>query len=196
MGIRGAGAAPTGEPNAGNQMGDEGAAPTGEPNADERVSRGEETGRAPAWAQPDFPVQLFEVGRLTLAMPLLKLYGVVPWREPISAIPNQPRWCHGMFRYHDRDVAVIDTERLVLPKGHQRPDQEAADAAHILLVGDGRWGVACRSVGEVIRLTPEEVKWRSDRGRRPWLAGTVLNRRCAVMDTEAFAAMFSEVQPG
>lgn len=171
-----------------------------QPEADvsgtERVSSGDEAGVAPAWARPDFQALLFQVGRLKLAVPLLKLHSVVPWTEHISAMPNQPRWCHGMFRYRERNVVVIDTERLVLPDNRQRTDDETAGAEHILIVGDGRWGLACRTVGEVTRLTPEEVKWRSARGRRPWLAGTVLGRLCALMDTEAFSAMLTESRAG
>jgi purine-binding chemotaxis protein CheW len=145
----------------------------------------------PDWAEPDFQALLFQVARLNLAVPLVKLHSVVPWEDAaVSAMPNQPPWCHGVFRYRDRNVTVIDTGRLVLPDDRREElEAQEAEPEKILIVGDGRWGLACRTVGEVVRLTPDEVKWRSGGGKRPWLAGTVLGRLCALMDTEAFAAM-------
>ncbi len=149
----------------------------------------------PEWAEPDFQALIFHVGPLNLAVPLVKLQSVIPWNEQISALPNQPPWCHGAFHYRERNVVVIDTARLVLPRQH-RDDAAPAEIekAHILIVGDGCWGLACRTVGEVVRLRPDEVKWRGAGGQRPWLAGTVLGRLCALMDTSAFADMLNTAQ--
>lgn len=150
-------------------------------------------GVAPEWACPDFQALLFHVGRLKLAVPLIKLHGVLPWSDQISSMPNQPGWCHGVFRYRERNVTVIDTATLVLPEGRRADiEDEPAEGGRILIVGDGSWGLACRTVGEVIRLTPDEVKWRGRAATRPWLAGTVLGRLCALMDTEAFADMLQQ----
>ncbi|KAB7627159.1 chemotaxis protein CheW [Alkalilimnicola sp. S0819] len=139
----------------------------------------------PTWAEPDFQALLFQVGGLRLAVPLVKLHSVVPWSEEIRAMPNQPEWCHGLFRYRERNVRVVDTAELVLPADKR----EGVEDKHILIVGDGRWGLACTSIGQVVRLGPDEVKWRQQRGKRAWLAGTVLGHLCALMDTEAFADM-------
>ena len=54
---------------------------------------------------------------------------------------------------------------------------------------NGTWGLACDSVGEVIDLSMEQVKWRSSRSKRRWLAGTVLEHMCAIIDPPAFAEM-------
>lgn len=149
--------------------------------------------RVPEWAAREFQALLFRVGRLSLAVPLIKLHSVIPWTDRISALPNQPEWCHGAFRHRERNLVVIDTARLVLPAARQHElIEDDADKAHILVVGDGRWGLACRTVGEVIRLRPDEVKWRGAGSQRPWLAGTVLGRLCALMDTGAFADMISK----
>ncbi|WP_018717387.1 chemotaxis protein CheW [Arhodomonas aquaeolei] len=150
----------------------------------------------PPWASPQFQALLFEVGSLKLAVPLVKLHSVVPFSDHIAAVPRQPEWVHGMMRYRGRNVLVIDTARLVLPSTHADADAAEGRPEHMLIVGDGRWGLACRRIGDVVRLTPGEVRWRSRAGRRPWLAGTVLGRLCALMDTEAFADMLSQGAEG
>lgn len=146
----------------------------------------------PAWAEAEFQALLFSVGGLSLAVPLVALQSVSPWPEQgVTPMPNQPHWCHGLLRYRGHNVRVVDTAAMVIPadRAELMPTEPPE---HLLIVGDGRWALACSAIGDVIRLAPEQVRWRSHRGSRPWLAGTVLERLCALIDTEAFAAMLAK----
>jgi purine-binding chemotaxis protein CheW len=143
----------------------------------------------PAWARNDFQALLFSVGKLTLAVPLLTLHSVLDWPEDgVTPMPHQPGWCLGLFRYRERNVRIIDTGKLVIPPDRQtlRSDEPAR---HILIVGDGRWGLACDAIGSVVTLSEEGVRWRKADRSRPWLAGTVLEHLCALLDTDALAHM-------
>ena len=146
----------------------------------------------PEWGQAEFQALLFSVGGLTLAVPLVTLNSVVPWPEHgVTPMPNQPAWCFGLLHYRERNVRVVDTGTLVIP-----PDREelrpTEPPEHILIVGDGSWGLACSAIGNVVRLAPDDVRWRRGGGRRPWLAGTVLGHLCALLDTDAFARMLAD----
>lgn len=161
------------------------------PAADAVEAEPEASGESavPAWATPDFQALLFEVGALRLAVPLVKLHSVVNLSgEDITPMPNQPDWYLGLMRYRDRNVRVVDTAAMVLP-ANRRDEAAEAEPRHVLVVGDGAWGLACHNIGEVLKLGEEDVKWRTTKGRRPWLAGTVLGHLCALVDTEAFADM-------
>ena len=46
-------------------------------------------------------------------------------------------------------------------------------------------------VSRSIRLDPSEVKWRSQRTQRPWLAGTVIEHMCALLDVAALAELIA-----
>lgn len=143
----------------------------------------------PEWAQDGFQALLFQVSGLTLAVPLVKLHSVIPWPESdLAGMPHRPDWCLGLLRHREQTLTVVDTATLVIP-ADKRAGRELSAPQHILVVGDGRWGLACTRLGDVVRLGPQEVKWRTAGGRRPWLAGTVLGHLCALMDTEAFAQM-------
>lgn len=146
----------------------------------------------PEWAETEFQALLFSVGGLTLAVPLVTLNSVVPWPEGgVTPMPNQPAWCFGLMNYRDRNVRVVDTGTMVIPPDRQelRPTEPPR---HILVVGDGGWGLACSAIGNVVRLAPQDVRWRRGGGRRPWLAGTVLGHLCALLDTDAFARMLAD----
>lgn len=147
----------------------------------------------PDWAARPFQCLLFKVSGLTLAVPLLKLNSVIPWTDKITQTPNKTPWYLGLVKSHESNVKVIDTAMMVLPENRRSSiDLDPAHRfSHILLVDNYSWGLACDAIGEVIWLDQHKVKWRSDKTRRPWLAGTVLEQLCAIMDTEVFAQMMN-----
>lgn len=147
----------------------------------------------PEWAEQRFQCLLFKVSGLSLAVPLVKLNSVIAWDENITETPNRTDWYLGLIQHLQKQVKVIDTALLVLPE-NRRDLLERASAdrlGHILLVDDYKWGLACDSIGDVVWLTKEEVKWRQNKQTRPWLAGTSLQHLCAIMDTEVFANMLN-----
>ena len=169
------------------------AVPAREGAAVDDATPGRAAGSPPDWARDGFQALLFNVGSLRLAVPLVRLHGVLPWPEAIAAMPGQPSWSLGLMRHRDRNVRVVDTATLVgVPgDGGQRPVP-----SNVLIVGDGEWALAADSISDVLHLEPGEVKWRSAQGRRPWLAGTLLERLCALMDTDAFAGMLAAGRNG
>ncbi|MCW8956767.1 MAG: chemotaxis protein CheW [Gammaproteobacteria bacterium] len=148
----------------------------------------------PNWAAERFQCLMFMVSGLQLAVPLVKLNSVIPWTKKIVETPNQTEWYLGLVQHLGKSVKVIDTALMVLPENRRQGIAEAPEDrfSHILLVNDSQWGLACDSIGEVIWLTEEEVKWRKNKQQRPWLAGTSLEHLCAVIDTEVFAQMLNQ----
>lgn len=148
----------------------------------------------PDWAAERFQCLIFNVSGLQLAVPLVKLNSVIPWADKIVETPNQTEWYLGLVQNLGKNVKVIDTALMVLPENRRQGIAEDPQDrfSHILLVNDSQWGLACDSIGEVIWLTAEEVKWRKSKQQRPWLAGTSLNHLCAVIDTEVFAEMLNQ----
>lgn len=147
----------------------------------------------PEWAEQRFQCLLFKVSGLSLAVPLVKLNSVIAWDENITATPNQTDWYLGLIQHLQKQVKVIDTALLVLPENRREAlDLASADRlGHVLLVDDYKWGLACDSIGDVVWLTKDEVKWRQNKQTRPWLAGTSLQHLCAIMDTDVFANMLN-----
>lgn len=147
----------------------------------------------PEWAAAPFQCLLFKVSGLTLAVPLVKLNSVMPWTDKITQTPSKTRWYLGLVQSHEAHVKVIDTALMVLPE-NRRSSLDPAPShrfSHILLVDNYNWGLACDAIGDVIWLDQHKVKWRTDKTQRPWLAGTVLEQLCAIIDTDVFAQMMN-----
>lgn len=146
----------------------------------------------PDWAQGQFQCLMFQVAGLTLALPLAKLHGVLPWdAEAVTELPNHQSWFLGLRTHLGHKVKLIDVANVVLPADRRAclPAVDSGRLGKVILIDEGRWGLACDNVAEVITLSSADVKWRSQAGSRPWLAGTVIKQMCVLIDTEAIAAM-------
>lgn len=138
-------------------------------------------------AQEEFQCLLFTVRGLTLAVPLDKLSGILEWDGVVTRLPERPSWFLGVMNYRGQQAGIVDTAGVVMPE--RTTEGEAPAYGHIIFFDEGRWGFACESVKQVIKLDKEEVRWRTSRTQRPWLAGTVIEHMCALLDVDAVAQM-------
>ena len=150
----------------------------------------------PVWARAPFPCLLLKVHGLSLALPLVNLHRILPWTEPTS-IPGYQPWLLGMLQAETvgRNLKVVDTALLIMPE-RVEADATRAEPEHIVMIDAGEWGLTCESVSSVITLDPAKIRWRTSRTKRPWLAGTVTEHLCALLDAEQLAAMLSAGTPG
>lgn len=148
----------------------------------------------PEWAQCRFQALLFEVAGLRMAVPLVKLKGVVPNAQGLTPMPGHSSLFLGIVPYQGLQSKVVDTARFVLPRdsAEQLDDDLADRASHLVMIDEGRWALACTRIGDVVELEPSDVKWRTANGKRLWLAGTVIERMCALLDIDQLTEQLVE----
>ena len=143
----------------------------------------------PAWREAPFEALLFDVGGLTLAVPLISLGSIHSLDGPITPLFGQPDWFLGLLPTQAGNLKVLDTARWIMP---ERYTPELRDSLRFVISVQGHeWGMAVHGVSQSIRLDPAQVKWRSGQGKRPWLAGTVIDQMCALVDVEALAELIT-----
>lgn len=148
-----------------------------------------ENGR-PAWAQQRFDVLLFKVSGLTLAVPLVALGQIQPLTDELTPLFGQVDWFMGLLPTPAGKIRTVNTAKFVMP---ERYDERFVETAQYVISIDGvPWGLAVDSVNQPITLDPEDVKWRSERSRRPWLAGTVKEHMCALLDIPRVGQLLME----
>lgn len=138
----------------------------------------------------ELQILLFKVAGIMLAVPLEGLSGILEWSAEITPMPNRSAWFLGLLAERETQIKVIDTAMLVVPSNF-RSGHSVDDFEKIILIGDGEWGLACDEVCEVITLKRDQVRWRGESSKRPWLAGTVIDHMCALLDTDKFAGLLS-----
>ena len=139
----------------------------------------------PAWAQHRFECLIFSVGGLKLAVPLMTLGAIHRIDRKFNALPHQSSWFLGILQTPAAgNIKVLDTALCVMP---ERYDPATRDSlGYVITIHGYAWGLACHQVQQSITLEPDQVKWRTQRGKRPWLAGTVIDHMCALIDTDGF----------
>jgi purine-binding chemotaxis protein CheW len=150
----------------------------------------EQAGALPAsqaWREQPFEALLFEVGGLKLAVPLVSLGTIHALETDITPLFGQPDWFLGILPSASGNLKVLDTARWVMPERYT-PDLKD-NLKFVISVQGHDWGMAVHGVSQSIRLMPEQVKWRSQQGKRPWLAGTVIEHMCALLDVSSLAAL-------
>lgn len=145
-------------------------------------SASEPTNVSADWRQSPFQTLLFEIHGLKLAIPLHELNGILTWPEKdLPKIAGKPSWYLGLYSQDHQHTQVVDTAHIILPQQHQN---EIDKPNFIILIADGKWGLACNKVSKVVTLSSEEVRWRQQAGKRPWLAGTVLDKMCSILNID------------
>jgi len=148
----------------------------------------------PEWAESRFQALLFEVAGLTLAVPLVKLKGVVPNDQGCTPMPGRSSLFLGVVPYQGLQSKVVDTASFVLPadRAAQLSDDATERMQHLVMIDNGHWALACSRIGDVIDLNEDDVKWRGRNGKRLWLAGTVIDHMCALLDIDQLARELAE----
>lgn len=154
----------------------------------------------PEWAKEEFPSLLFRVRGMDMAAPLIHLGGIANVSDDtLQPVAGQAPWFIGLMRWNGRTIRVIDTARLLVgekademapPDGGRRRGYESVVVLH-----GTDWGLAIDGPGESRRLEPGDIRWRHQRGGRPWLAGTLSGRLCSLLDTEAIIGRLAPIAP-
>jgi purine-binding chemotaxis protein CheW len=149
-----------------------------------------DTDGRPSWAAEQFECLLFDVAGLTLAVPLVCLGSIYALAgHELTPLFGQPEWFLGILPSQAGNLKVLDTARWVMPDRYR--DDFKQGLQYVISVQGYEWGLAVHQVSRSLRLDPNEIKWRSHRGQRPWLAGTVIEHMCALLDVSALAELIA-----
>ncbi|MEQ5834375.1 chemotaxis protein CheW [Marinobacter sp. NFXS9] len=146
----------------------------------------------PAWADQAFECLIFRVAGLQLAVPLVLLGAIHRMDTDLHPIPGRPRWFMGMMPSGGHNLRVVDTAEWVM--SGRVPEGARDGYQFVIRLDDSEWGLACDEVAQSFTLRPDDVRWRSERSRRPWLAGTVVDHMCALLDVGAMTQLLSRAE--
>ncbi len=124
----------------------------------------------------EFQALFFEVAGVTFAVPLTELGGIHQLGE-VNTLFGQPGWYKGIMTSREQKMNVVDTAQWVMPGQHL----DVPDYKYLIMLGESPWGLACHHLKGTELLHRDQVKWRHQEGKRPWLAGMVKEKMCALL---------------
>ena len=160
-----------------------------------RVVRPAALAAAPAWVLSEqLPCLTFKIANLKLALPLQYLAKVEPFAgadaispaSKVSNIAEQSNWQNSFVECclgEVDDRVIVDTAKLVMPERYD--NNMVSNYRQVLLIRDMDWCFAVDSIGGEMDINVSEVRWRSQHTRREWLAGTIIEKMCAIVDADA-----------
>jgi purine-binding chemotaxis protein CheW len=155
----------------------------------DKTEAGEPEQIIPDWGNQSFQSLLFTVRGMTMAVPLVALNSIAEWNQGLTLMPGQPDWCMGILQHRGDRVVVIDTAQLIMPERLAKAADDRAPGSHILIMGDGRFGLACDTLQNPVMLDTDSVRWRRGQGYRPWMAGTIIDKLSVLLDIDAVLKM-------
>lgn len=134
-----------------------------------------------SWSSQGVECLVFSVCGLKLAVPLLFLGGVHEIKaDDINPLIGQQSWYLGIVHTSESNLQVIDTAKFIMPERSRTLASEGFK--YLIQLEKTPWAIACQSIDDTVRLEASEIKWRGERGKRTWLAGTVIEKMCALVD--------------
>ncbi len=139
--------------------------------------------------EKDFQVLYFDVNGVTFAVPLDELGGIHRMTT-LNHLIGRPAWYLGLQTNRDSQLDVVDTAKWVMAeKLHDESYKQAYQ--YIVMLGESAWGLASTQLMGTELLSTEKVRWREQVGKRPWLAGMVKEKMCALIHVQALIAMLN-----
>lgn len=142
---------------------------------------GSETkGWQPLVVDNDFQVLFFDFAGLTFAIPLTDLGGIHKLDKPLNSLFGKPDWFLGVMTHNDSLFNIVDTAKWI----NSGLSAQSLNYNHYVLLGSTNWGLSCEKLLGTDVLTKDQIKWRKTEGKRPWLAGMVKDKMCALLHAQ------------
>jgi purine-binding chemotaxis protein CheW len=140
--------------------------------------------QAKNYRKGSFQAMFFDVAGLTIAVPLIELGGIHN-EDKTTSLMGKPDWFTGVMLHRDEKINVVNTALWVMPEKCDETLKNSLNYQYIVMLGNSHWGLSAETLVDTVTLEQEDVKWLDEPSKRPWLAGLVKKRMCALLDVES-----------
>lgn len=142
----------------------------------------------PEWAGATFQALYFEAADSQFCLPLVCMKSIVRLEKALTKVPGLPPWHLGVMSLRGENVGVIDLARLMLGAEGDRESRHN----YVLLLDDGRWGLACDGLGQAQAVDPADVRWRQVKNQPRFLEGVIRQSLTPLLSTRDILAALKE----
>jgi purine-binding chemotaxis protein CheW len=132
-----------------------------------------------AYRQGSFQALFFSVAGLRIAVPLTELGGIHELGA-INNLPGKADWFKGIMLHRAQKIQLVDTARWVMPEKYTATLATELNYQYVIMLID------------TINLEPEQIKWREQEGKRPWMAGLIKEQKCVLVDVDELVNLLNQ----
>ncbi len=144
-----------------------------------------------AYRKGRFQALFFEVAGLKVAVPLTELGGIHQLAQ-INSLFGKPQWFKGVMLYREQKINVVDTARWIMPEKYDAALAEELNYNYLIMLGTSNWGLSCETLVDTLTLEPDQIKWREQEGKRPWMAGLIKEQMCVLVDVDELINLLNQ----
>nr|WP_319555113.1 chemotaxis protein CheW [uncultured Vibrio sp.] len=137
----------------------------------------------------DFQVLYFDVNEVMFAVALDELGGIHRITE-LNHLIGKPDWYLGLQTNREQKFDVVDTAKWVMAD-KLCGEEYKENYQYVVMLGESMWGLASNQLMGTEVLNVDNVRWREQAGKRPWLAGMVKEKMCALIHVQALIGMLN-----
>ncbi|MDO6426487.1 chemotaxis protein CheW [Thalassotalea sp. 1_MG-2023] len=138
-----------------------------------------------------FQAMFFDVAGLIVAVPLIELGGIHNV-DKTNSLMGKPAWFKGVMLHRDEKINVVDTAQWIMPEKCNETLINSLNYQYVIMLNNSQWGLLAENLIDTVTLEQDDVKWLTDSTKRPWLAGLIKERMCALIDVDALIKMLSD----
>lgn len=138
--------------------------------------------------EDEFQVLFFELNNVTFAVPLTDLGGIFHLDDTLNFLMGKPKWFSGVMKNHERLYNIVDSALWLKLDSNT----ENLQYTHFVVLGNTSWGLSCENLLGTENLKKEQVRWREGKGNRPWLAGMVKKKMCALIHADELVKLLNQ----
>lgn len=166
------------------------------PQASEEITTRKSVGgftetKQKSYRQGDFQAMFFDVAGLMVAVPLIELGGIHN-SDKTTALMGKPDWFKGVMLRREEKINVVDTARWVMPEKCDEKLLSSLNYQYVIMLNDSSWGLSAERLVDTVTLKQDDVKWLDSPSKRPWLAGLVKDRMCALLDVDSLIKLLEK----
>ncbi len=143
------------------------------------------------YREGEFQAMFFDVAGLMIAVPLIELGGIHQV-DKTTSLMGKPPWFKGVMVHRDEKINVVDTALWVMPEKCDQKLKDSLNYQYIIMLSDSNWGLSAEKLVDTVTLKQSDVKWLDSPSKRPWLAGLVKDRMCALLEVEALIKLLDK----
>lgn len=136
----------------------------------------------------EFQVLFFELNHVTFGVPLISLGGIQALIGLPKFLIGKPHWFCGVIPHNERLYNIVDTAAWLQLGG----DTKKSNYSHYILLGESNWGLCCEKVLGTETIHKTQIRWREQKGRRPWLAGVVKPKMCVLLHVDELIKLLNK----
>lgn len=144
-----------------------------------------------SYREGNFQAMFFEVAGLVIAVPLIELGGIHNSEKTTSLI-GKPDWFTGVMLQREEKINVVNTALWVMPEKCDESLLSSLNYQYVIMLNNSKWGLSAEKLVDTVTLNQDDVKWLDSSNKRPWLAGLVKDRMCALLDVDALILLLEK----